>query len=191
MSAKRFLVTLLVVSCVTYMVLRGLMFLASAGPLIDSGSGDLRLQLPDSDGTSDVSIEDSSANEVAAISSDGEARFTTSNSGVVVYLSTDATVTVSGKRAVYINNDDDAIEFDLPADPTNCFFCFRNRYARAITIDPEASDYIILGGTAASAGEAIVSTGAASEFICLVGIDSSYWMSMQMDSASSWSEETP
>lgn len=95
-----------------------------------------------------------------------------------VFLSTGNPITVAGSSAVYINNDDDGIEFDLPAAASGKSFCFRNRYAQVITIDPDDSDYIILEDTAASQGEAIVSTGAADEFMCVFGIDDSYWMSM-------------
>lgn len=162
-----------------------------AGPLIDSGSGDIRLQLPSTDGSDSVVVEDSSGADMATVDSDGNGTFVTSDHGIVVNLSTTATVTVSGNRANYVNNDDDVIEFDLPADPENCFFCFLNRYAQVITIDPDDADYIILEGTTADAGEAIVSSGAAGEFICLFGLDSEYWFSMESDSASSWAEASP
>jgi len=107
----------------------------------------------------------------------------------VVTLSTDPTVAVSASNAVYLNNDNDAIEFDLPADPTGCTLCFRNRYAAAITIDPNGTDVITMTDTAASAGEAIVSSGAVNEYICLVGVDTSNWIGL--GKAGTWAEETP
>jgi hypothetical protein len=113
----------------------------------------------------------------------------TINGGVSVTPSDTATVAVSGMHGYYLNNDNDAIEFDLPAAVVNMRFCFRNLYAQAITIDPDASDTIMLGATTASAGEAIVSTGAATEYICLVGTSASTWVSME--SIGTWAEESP
>jgi len=120
----------------------------------------------------------------------GAATFASTVDGeTVVNLSTAATVTVSGTNQFYVNNDDDAIEFDLPADPTGNMFCFRNRYAQAITIDPNGTDVITMTDTAASAGEAVVSTGAADEYICLAGVDTSNWIGMGI--VGTWAEETP
>jgi len=106
-----------------------------------------------------------------------------------INLETDATITVAGNSALYVNNDDDAVEFDLPADPTGSCFCFRNRYAQAITIDPNGTDIITMTDTAAAAGEAIVSTGAADEYICLVGVDTSNWLGL--GKVGTWNEEVP
>jgi len=93
------------------------------------------------------------------------------------YLSTAAAVTVEGESGYYYNSDDDAIEFDLPADPTDKEFCFHT-YIRAqvVTIDPNGTDVIILDGAAETGGEAIVSSGAAGEYICLHGINSTTWV---------------
>lgn len=98
------------------------------------------------------------------------------DAGVLVTKSTDATITVSGMNIFYVNADDDAIAFNLPAAATNKAYCFANAlYARAITVNPDDADYIINGTTAGGAGKHIVSTGAKDEMICVVGIDASYW----------------
>jgi hypothetical protein len=81
----------------------------------------------------------------------------------------------------FANQDNDAIEFNLPALPTDLVYCFGNSHvtgtpiAKPITLDPDASDYIILDGTAAAAGQIIGSDGDGKDNICVVGLDSSYW----------------
>lgn len=96
--------------------------------------------------------------------------------GVLVSKVTDATITVSGMSIFYVNADDDAIAFNLPAAATNKAYCFANAlYAQAITVNPDDADYIINGTTAGGAGKHIVSTGAKDEMICVVGIDAEYW----------------
>ena len=93
---------------------------------------------------------------------------------------------------VFINGDNDAIEFDLPADPTGLTFCFTNDQdsTAAITVDPDASDYIVMDGVTASQGEAIVSDGSSSEeHVCLFGLDSSYWK--VIGKIGTWAEATP
>lgn len=89
-----------------------------------------------------------------------------------------ATVDISSNESgiVYINTDG-AQEYDLPADPTGYIICIGNDEdsTGAITIDPNGTDIIILDGAVESAGEAIVSGGAVDDYICLIGIDSTYW----------------
>ena len=108
-----------------------------------------------------------------------------------------ATVTVvaGDTGTMFINGDNDAIEFDLPAVPTDLILCFGNGHvtgtpvAQIITIDPDASDYIILDGTTAAQGEAIVSTAAGEANICLIGLDASYWK--VTGAVGTWAEATP
>lgn len=110
--------------------------------------------------------------------------------GIPVTKSTDATITVSGMTGFYVNADDDAIAFNLPADPTNKAFCFANLlYAKAITVNPDDADYIVHAGKTAAAGEAYVSSGARTDQLCVVGIDSSYWL--VTSERGTWAEETP
>jgi len=107
-----------------------------------------------------------------------------------VTTSTTATVTVSGVAVIYFNGDDDVIEFDLPADPVNKAFCFgNNAYANALTVDPDASDYITRDGTTAAQGEALVSTGNKKDWLCVVGVDASNWRTT--GEIGTWAEETP
>lgn len=147
----------------------------------------------------DIYIEPgNAANSAVLASNTGVLKMTFSgislDASVPVYLSTDATVTVAGSSAIYLNADDDVIAFNLPASPIDGSgngkaFCFRNLYARAMTINPDDSDYIQKGATKAAQGEAIVSTGAADELMCLIGIDASNWVSMGQ--IGTWAEESP
>lgn len=91
----------------------------------------------------------------------------------------------------YYNNDADVITFVLPPveDGLNCCFGAGTR-AEVVTVDPDdGTDTIILNGTAASPGEAIESSGSAGDFICLLGLGSTYWITLGR--SGSWVEETP
>jgi hypothetical protein len=105
------------------------------------------------------------------------------------------TVVVGDTGTMFINGDNDVIEFDLPSVPTDLIFCFGNGHvtgtpvAQVITIDPDASDYIILNGTTAAQGEAIVSSGNGKDNICLIGLDATYWKVTGF--VGDWAEETP
>jgi hypothetical protein len=78
-----------------------------------------------------------------------------------------------------------AHEVDLPAVATSgqsaCFFATT---AAAITIDPNASEVIVLGGTAKTGGDPLVSTAAAGSFICLLS-NGTYWYTLGANG--SWS----
>jgi hypothetical protein len=109
-----------------------------------------------------------------------DGRFNNMFSKISIDESNDATVDISSldyKTGTFFINTDGAQEYDLPANPTGLVFCFANDEdsTGAITIDPDDADYIILDGAAESAGEAIVSTGAIEDQVCIIGIDASYW----------------
>jgi hypothetical protein len=100
---------------------------------------------------------------------------------VIKDTATPITVNSWNTGAYFINDDDDDIVYNLPADPTDLFFCFGNdRDASSSTtniqVDPDASDYIIIHGAIAGQGELIEThTGSAKDVVCLIGLDSSYW----------------
>lgn len=96
-----------------------------------------------------------------------------------VTLSSLSPITVTGFSGVYVNVDDDVKTFNLGDVEAGRYFCFRNRYNRALTITPSAGDIIWLSGSALTAGQSIVSTGAANELMCILGIDNDYWMTME------------
>ncbi|KKM91885.1 hypothetical protein LCGC14_1223980 [marine sediment metagenome] len=86
-------------------------------------------------------------------------------------------VTVSGNTGVYYNADNDVQEYDLPAAANGKTFCFNSdTFAQVITIDPDDSDTITLVGVTDSVGDAIVSSGAVGESICLHGLSDSRWV---------------
>jgi hypothetical protein len=92
---------------------------------------------------------------------------------------TAATVTVNDydTGTYFANQDNDAIEFNLPTDPTDLTFCFGNGQtggtpiAQAITINAN-NGYIIVDGTAE---RSFTSSGDGKDNICIVGLDSGYW----------------
>lgn len=109
---------------------------------------------------------------------------------IIITESSSSPVTVAGMSGFYTNASDSVKTFNLPADPTGRAYCFANTlYARALTINPDDADYILMSGTAGAAGEAIVSTGAATEMVCLVGINTSYWRVTAKDGT--WAQESP
>jgi hypothetical protein len=106
---------------------------------------------------------------------------------------TAASVTVASTcswKGTFYNSDNDAIGFSLPADPTGKEYCFHaGEFAQVITITPDASDYVTLDGTKAAQGEAIVSSGAAGEFICIHGKDTGNWYTWGY--SGTWAEASP
>ena len=102
-----------------------------------------------------------------------------------VTLDTSATIDLStasnARGAIRINNDNDVIDYTLPPAEAGLNICFYSRYAAVMTIDPDdASDTIILKGTALTAGNAIDSAGGAGDFVCLLCIDATYWLTLGM-----------
>lgn len=73
------------------------------------------------------------------------------------------------------------------ADGYNC--CFYGTGANALTIDPNAADEIILDGTAIGTGDAIVSTGAAGDKICVTNHAATGWITS--GKAGTWADESP
>ena len=66
----------------------------------------------------------------------------------------------------------------LPAVGTGYHGCFKATSAAAITIDPNASDRIILDGTAGADGEYIVSDGDIDDTICIYADGANGWTTM-------------
>jgi len=101
---------------------------------------------------------------------------------VPVILDTDASVTLSAsdcKGGMRINNDNDAIDYTLPAAAAGLSITFYSKYAATVTVDTyDDSDTIILDGTSLTAGNAIDSEGNAGDFISLLAIDDSTWITL-------------
>lgn len=102
-----------------------------------------------------------------------------------VTLDTSATIDLStasnARGAVRINNDNDVIDYTLPPAEAGLNICFYSRYAAVMTIDcDDGADTIVLKGTALTAGNAIDSAGGAGDFVCLLCIDATYWLTLGM-----------
>lgn len=79
----------------------------------------------------------------------------------------------------YINTDTgDAFDRTLPSVAAGMSACFLTKGAEVITLDPQNDDVIQLDATALTAGNAIDSSGTAGDFICLLGIDSTNWVTL-------------
>jgi hypothetical protein len=110
--------------------------------------------------------------------------------GASVSSSPATVATTCTYQGIFYNGTNSAKEFDLPAAASGKLYCFKSGiYAQVLTISPDASDAIVLGGTAASAGEAIVSSGAAGESICVHGQSDSTWQTW--GASGTWAESSP
>jgi len=141
--------------------------------------------------TKDIDIGDDAG--VATVSIDspnwsvtdvGVATFTGTLSGELgVTLDTAATVDLTSASAtrgsIRINNDNDIIEYTLPPAEVGLNVCFYSGYAAVVSINPDdGTDTIVLSGVALTAGYELDSPGAAGDFVCLLAIDATYWITL-------------
>ncbi len=77
----------------------------------------------------------------------------------------------------------------LPAVEIGQTVCVYGQDTNEIRVDPNASDRIVLLGSAKSDGEYIKSESAAGDFVCLIGDSAAGWTTLGMSGA--WTEETP
>jgi len=91
---------------------------------------------------------------------------------------------------VACNGDADAIEIDLDAAVVGMNILIVDKAGGAITLDPNGTDVIVYDGTAASAGEAIISSGAKGDFIGLICLTANEWITLGHDS-NGWTEASP
>lgn len=130
-----------------------------------------------------TAIDFSSLNMITTGYIDGETR-------VTVKTTSTSPVTVTGSARAYFNNHASVVQYNLPADASGKAFCFRSMVDYTITVAPNGADYIIVGDdNSASVGEAWKSSGAKGEFLCLVGMTDTYWVSFGY--SGSWAEATP
>ncbi|MGI9296633.1 MAG: hypothetical protein ACR2QC_01885 [Gammaproteobacteria bacterium] len=112
------------------------------------------------------------------------ATFTGTISGEVgVTLDTAATVDLStaanARGGMRINADSGVIDYTLPPAEAGLNICFYSQFASIVTVDPDdTADTITLDGTALAAGNAIDSPGTAGDFICLLAIDATNWLTL-------------
>jgi len=97
-------------------------------------------------------------------------------------LDTDASVVLAVgdcDNAVRYNNDADAIDYTLPGAAAGLTIMFYDIGGGVITIDPvDGTDTIYLNGTSVGAGDAIDSPGDVGDFICLMAIDDTRWVTV-------------
>lgn len=74
----------------------------------------------------------------------------------------------------YLNDDNDGWTVLLdPVQEGNTILLANTEFAQVITIDPNASDQIIVGGTKLAAGNKITTSGAADDMVALLGLEDS------------------
>jgi len=83
-----------------------------------------------------------------------------------------ASHSVTAAKSGYVFYNDQACEFDLPADPTGLEYTFVVANASNLHVDPDGTDQILYTGCAA--GDRILSASVG-DTITLVGISSSIW----------------
>ena len=66
----------------------------------------------------------------------------------------------------------------LPAAAAGMNFCIYSTTAAAVVVNPDDSDVITLNGTALSAGDSITSASGAGDFICLLAVSDSSWLTL-------------
>ena len=85
----------------------------------------------------------------------------------------------SCKNVAHFNSDADVIDFTLPGAEAGLVMMFYDIGGGVITIDPvDGTDTIYLNGTSVGAGDAIDSPGAVGDFICLMAIDDTRWVTV-------------
>jgi len=77
------------------------------------------------------------------------------------------------------NNDADVIDYTLPAAEAGLVIMFYDIGGGVITVDPyDGTDTIYLNGTSVGAGDAIDSPGNAGNFIVLMAVDDTRWVTL-------------
>jgi hypothetical protein len=82
-------------------------------------------------------------------------------------------------NVLHVNNAAGAIDFTLPPARLGLVVMFYDIVGGIITVDVnDAVDTIYLNGTSIGAGDAIDSPGVAGNYICLVAIDNTRWITL-------------
>ena len=106
---------------------------------------------------------------------------------------TDATIDVPAQShygGVIVNNDADAIEFDLDPALVGMSITLVDDAGGAMSADPNGTETITYDGVTAAAGEILISSGTIGDFLTLICITAGEWMSVGHDS-NGWVEATP
>ena len=106
---------------------------------------------------------------------------------MVITGTTTIDASASNQAVYYINGADSARTLNLPAAAAGLAYCFANAlYAKALTIHPASGDYVILTGENNDSSD-VVSSGANTDKICVLGIDTTYWLVTA--SAGTWAND--
>jgi len=106
---------------------------------------------------------------------------------------TDATLDVAAAThygGCACNGRADVIEIDLDAAVVGMSILVVDKTGGAITLDPNGTDVIVYDGTAAAAGEAIISSGAKGDFAALICLTANEWIVLGHD-GNGWTEASP
>lgn len=95
------------------------------------------------------------------------------------------TVAECTRNQVHTNSTTATIEFDMPADGTGAVCCFRVDQSGTLTVDPNATDQILV--ETATGGNAISST-AVGATVCLFGVSASSWAVETINDPASWTD---
>jgi len=112
----------------------------------------------------------------------------------LVCLHTDPAIIFSDldscRNVAHFNNDADVIDFTLPGAAAGLVMMFYDIGGGVITIDPvDGTDTIYLNGTSVGAGDAIDSPGAVGDFIVLMAIDDTRWVTVGRSGV--WADANP
>jgi hypothetical protein len=138
-------------------------------------------------GMSSTNLSDSTniIYESDGITPDGSGNFLITGdlrASLKIYAYSDATHTVTTAECqgtMHLNGGTAAIEFDLPDVVAGLNCCFAaGDVAQIITLDPNGTELILLDGVSQGAGTAVASSGAVGEFICLMGISTTEWLTL-------------
>jgi hypothetical protein len=105
----------------------------------------------------------------------------TLSGAISVTLDTDPAIVLTVamcKNRVRINNDADAIDYSLPTASAGLIVLFYDVAGGVITVDAASGDAILLNGVSVGTADAIDSPGAIGNFICLMAIDDTRWVSL-------------
>lgn len=104
------------------------------------------------------------------------------SSGVTLEATTtiDLDTPAKARGAMIINNADSVLDVTLPPAAAGLDVWVYSRYAQVVTIDvDDGVDVILLNGVTVGAGDSIDSPGTIGDYIHLLAIDSTYWITLE------------
>jgi hypothetical protein len=144
-----------------------------------SNSEDLSIQL----GANDNTVTIASSTGVTSIGFGAIGMVTTGTIQGAIKVNTDANgmsqaeMTAAGVYgAFYVASG--AGTWALPAVASGMNIWIYSTGANAVVVNPDDGDVITLNGTALSAGDSITSASGAGDFICLIGVSDSSWLTL-------------